>query len=103
MKKTEAAKPAPKKEEPTVNQQERKELEKKHKALTRNAELLEAEIATLEKEIANLDEIMLDPVLSREAMKDGDIFARYQAKQAELDAKMKAWEAAQAEIEALGV
>jgi hypothetical protein len=50
-----------------------------------------------------LDEIMLDPVLSREAMKDGDIFARYQAKQAELDAKMKAWEAAQAEIEALGV
>jgi ATP-binding cassette subfamily F protein 3 len=103
VKKTEAAKPAPKKEEPTVNQQERKELEKKHKALTRNAELLEAEIATLEKEIANLDEIMLDPVLSREAMKDGDIFARYQAKQAELDAKMKAWEAAQAEIEALGV
>ncbi len=103
VKKTEAAKPAPKKEEPTVNQQERKELEKKHKALSRNAELLEAEIATLEREIANLDEIMLDPVLSRDAMKDGDIFARYQAKQAELDAKMKAWEAAQAEIEALGV
>jgi len=103
VKKTEAAKPAPKKEEPTVNQQERKELEKKHKALTRHAELLEAEIAALEKEIANLDEIMLDPVLSREAMKDGDIFARYQAKQAELDAKMKAWEAAQAEMEALGV
>jgi alanyl-tRNA synthetase len=40
--------------------------------------------------------------LAKEAMKEGDIFQRYQAKQAELDRKMAEWEGAQAELEAAG-
>ena len=92
---------APKKEE--VNQHERKELEKKQKNLTRTSERLEVEIAVVEKQIADLDEVMLDPILSREAMKEGDIFERYKIKQAELEEKMKTWEATQAELEALGL
>jgi ATP-binding cassette subfamily F protein 3 len=92
---------APKKEE--VNQHERKELEKKQKNLTRTSERLEGEIAVVEKQIADLDEVMLDPILSREAMKEGDIFERYKIKQAELEEKMKTWEATQAELEALGL
>jgi ATP-binding cassette subfamily F protein 3 len=96
-----AAVAAPKKEE--VNQHERKELEKKQKNLTRTSERLEGEIAVVEKQIADLDEVMLDPILSREAMKEGDIFERYKIKQAELEEKMKTWEATQAELEALGL
>jgi ATP-binding cassette subfamily F protein 3 len=96
-----AAVAAPKKEE--VSQLERKELEKKQKNLTRTSERLEGEIAVVEKQIADLDEVMLDPVLSREAMKEGDIFERYKTKQAELEEKMKTWEATQAELEALGL
>ena len=92
---------APKKEE--VNQHERKELEKKQKNLTRTSERLEGEIAVVEKQIADLDEVMLDPILSREAMKEGDIFERYKIKQAELEEKMKTWEATQAELESLGL
>jgi ATP-binding cassette subfamily F protein 3 len=96
-----AAVAAPKKEE--ANQHERKELEKKQKNLTRTSERLEGEIAVVEKQIADLDEVMLDPILSREAMKEGDIFERYKIKQAELEEKMKTWEATQAELEALGL
>jgi ATP-binding cassette, subfamily F, member 3 len=81
----------------------RKEREKQQKNLARKVEQMEADIAKLEKEIADLDEVMLDPVLAKEAMKEGDIFQRYQAKQAELEKKMAEWEKAQAELEGMTV
>jgi len=80
----------------------RKEQEKKQKNLARKVEQFETDIAKLEKEIADLDEVMLDPELAKEAMRDGDIFARYQAKQTELEKKMAEWEKAQAELELVG-
>lgn len=101
--KAEAPKKVEETKETNAERDARREKEKQQKNLARKVEQFEADIAVLEKEIANLDEVMLDPVLSREAMKDGDIFARYQTKQADLDVKMKAWEATQAEMEALGV
>jgi len=45
----------------------------------------------------------LVPVLAKEAMKEGDIFQRYQAKQAELEKKMAEWEKAQVELEGIKV
>jgi ATP-binding cassette subfamily F protein 3 len=101
------AKPeAPKKveevKETPAERDARRELEKKQKNLARKVEQMEADIARLEKEITDLDEVMLDPALAKEAMKEGDIFQRYQAKQAELERKMAEWEGAQAELEAAG-
>jgi len=97
----------PKKEEAAkethAEREERKEREKQQKNLARKVEQMETDIAKLEKEIADLDEVMLDPVLAKEAMKEGDIFQRYQAKQAELEKKMAEWEKAQVELEGMKV
>ena len=79
----------------------RKQLEKDLRKAKNEAEKLEKEIEQIEQEIAALDELMLDAAAFKKAQEERDVFGEYQKKQKNLEAKMEAWEAAQAKVEEL--
>ncbi len=92
------------KKEPAKNRtgyRERKAAEKELRSARRKASGLEKEIAVIEAEIKEMDEVMLDPERYKAALKEGDVFKKYEEKQAELEKKMVAWEQAQSTYERL--
>jgi len=80
---------------------ERKAQDKQLRNAQRKAQNLEKDISKLEEEIKEMDEVMLDPERFNAAMKETDIYKKYERKQAELEKKMLEWEAAESKLEAL--
>lgn len=87
--------------EDKLSYRDRKAKDKELRNAQRKAQNLEKEITRIEDEVKELDEIMLDPERYKAALNEGDVFKKYEDKQAELEKKMADWETAQSKYDKL--
>jgi len=78
-----------------------KQLAREIRKLNTQITKSEKRIEQIESDIAEMDRVLMDPDKHKEAMKDPEVFKKYNALKTELDQEMKSWEELSMKLESL--
>ncbi len=82
-----------------VSNEKKREQDKEIKRLQSNINKSEKEISRLEAEMLQMDEQLMDPEKYKEAVKDKDIFSKYEQVKRDLEKEMENWESLNLQLE----
>ncbi len=80
-----------------------KQLVREIRKLNTQISKSEKKIETVENEISEMDTILMDPEQHKEALKDPDVFKKYNALKTSLEKEMQAWETLSMKLESLRI
>jgi ATP-binding cassette subfamily F protein 3 len=78
-----------------------KQLDREIRKLNTQITKSEKRIEEIEAKISDMDSVLMDPDKHKEAMKDPEVFKKYNALKTGLDKEMKSWESLSMEMESL--